>query len=36
MHAQSAINSLLTLEYMKNEPENKYFDRKSAKIRPST
>lgn len=29
----SKINSLLTLEYMQREHENKYFDRKSAQIR---
>ena len=33
--AQSRINPMLTLEYMQNEHENKYFDRKSAKIKPS-
>lgn len=32
---QSKINPLLTLEYMLEEEENKYFDRKSAQIRPS-
>ena len=31
----SKINPLLTLEYMQTESENKYFDRKSAKIKPS-
>ena len=35
MHIQSAINSALTLEYMQNEHENKYFDRKSAKVQPA-
>lgn len=32
---KSRYNSNLTLEYMTNEHENKYFDRKSAKIKPS-
>lgn len=32
---RSAINSLLTFDYIKTEPENKYFERKSAQIRPS-
>ncbi len=32
---QSKINPLLTLEYMLEEEENKYFDRKSAQIKPS-
>ena len=32
---QSAINTMLTLVYMTTEPENKYFDRKSAHIKPS-
>lgn len=32
---QSKINPLLTLEYMLTEEENKYFDRKSAQIKPS-
>jgi ATP-dependent DNA helicase RecG len=32
---QSAINTLLTLSYMTTAPENKYFDRKSAHIKPS-
>ena len=31
----SSYNPLLTLEYMQSEHENKYFDRKSAKIKPS-
>ena len=31
----STINKKLTLDYMQHEPENKYFDRKSAKIRPT-
>ena len=31
----SKINPMLTLEYMQTEHENKYFDRKSAAIRPS-
>lgn len=32
---QSHINPFLNLEYMQNENENKYFDRKSAKIKPA-
>ena len=32
---KSAINPILTLDYMINEDENKYFDRKSAKIKVS-
>lgn len=32
---KSKINSLLSLEYMLNEAENKYFDRKPAQIKPS-
>ncbi|WP_239478415.1 ATP-binding protein [Megamonas hypermegale] len=32
---KSKINPMLTLEYMVHEHENKYFDRKSAKIKPS-
>jgi len=32
---QSRINPMLTLEYMQTAEENKYFDRKSARIRPS-
>ncbi len=35
MQIRSNINQLLTLEYMQNEEENKYFDRKAAKVRPS-
>ena len=31
----SKINVFLTFEYMTSEHENKYFDRKSAQIRPS-
>lgn len=31
---RSKINSLLTLEYIVTEHENKYFDRKSAKVKP--
>jgi len=31
----SKIAPMLTLEYMQTEHENKYFDRKSAAIRPS-
>ena len=33
MDIQSKINPLLTLEYMRTENENKYFDRKSSQIR---
>jgi len=32
---KSAINPILTLDYMVKEDENKYFDRKSAKIKVS-
>lgn len=32
---KSMINPILTLKYMLEEDENKYFDRKSAQIRPS-
>lgn len=32
---RSIYNHLLTLDYMVNEEENKYFDRKSAKIKPN-
>ena len=32
---KSVINPLLTLDYMVTEDENKYFDRKSAKIKVS-
>lgn len=35
MSITSTINPMLTLDYIKNEHENKYFDRKSAKIRPA-
>lgn len=35
MSTSSIINPLLTLDYIKNEHENKYFDRKSAKVRPA-
>ena len=35
MDVCSEINPLLTLSYISHEHENKYFDRKSAKIRPS-
>lgn len=34
-NTKSKINPLLTLKYMLEEEENKYFDRKSAQIRPS-
>ena len=33
MSTASIINPLLTLEYVQTENENKYFDRKSGKIR---
>lgn len=32
---KSKINPMLTLEYIQTEPENKYFDRKSARVRPA-
>lgn len=32
---KSAINPMLTLKYLTTEHENKYFDRKSGKIKPS-
>lgn len=32
---QSKYNPMLTLDYLTKESENKYFDRKSAKIKPS-
>ncbi len=35
MQIRSQINHLLTLEYMQNENENAYFDRKSGKVKPS-
>ena len=35
MSISSTINPMLTLEYLIHEHENKYFDRKSAKIRPA-
>lgn len=35
MNVHSEINPILTLDYITNEHENKYFDRKSAKIKPS-
>ena len=35
MPTTSTINPLLTLDYIKNEPENKYFDRKDARIKPT-
>lgn len=34
VNTASGRNPLLTLEYMQGEHENKYFDRKSAQIRP--
>ena len=34
MDVRSEINPLLTLSYISHEHENKYFDRKSAKIKP--
>ena len=33
MPISSKINPMLTLDYIKNEHENKYFDRKVVKIR---
>ena len=35
MKIASKVNPLLTLSYMTTEHENKYFDRKSARIRVS-
>ena len=35
MSIVSKINTLLTLEYMQTESENKYFDRKSGQIKVS-
>ena len=32
---KSRINPILTLSYITQEDENKYFDRKSARIKPS-
>ena len=32
---ESKINNFLTLKYMITEAENKYFDRKSATIKPT-
>ena len=32
---RSQYQPILTLDYMKTEPENKIFDRKSARIKPS-
>ena len=34
-NVKSKVNPLLTLKYMLEEEENKYFDRKSAQIKPS-
>lgn len=31
----SKINSFINIDYIQNKPENKYFDRKSAKIKPA-
>ena len=31
----SIINKIFTLEYLTKAPENRYFDRKSADIKPS-
>ena len=33
--SRSLINPMFTVDYMITEPENKYFDRKSAKIKPA-
>jgi len=35
MPANSALNRMLTLDYILHEKENKYFDCKSAQIKPS-
>lgn len=35
MQPTSKLNASLTLKYMQHEHENKYFDRKSARIKPS-
>ena len=35
MQPTSKLNATLTLQYMQHEHENKYFDRKSARIKPS-
>ena len=35
MQPTSKLNATLTLKYMQHEHENKYFDRKSARIKPS-
>ena len=35
MQIRSDINRILTLEYMQKEDENKYFDRKAAKVKSS-
>lgn len=35
MQTVSKLNPMLTLEYMQQEHENKYFDRKSGRIKPS-
>lgn len=35
MPVSSAINRMLTLDYILHEKENKYFDCKSAQIKPS-
>ena len=35
MQLTSKLNATLTLQYMQHEHENKYFDRKSARIKPS-
>lgn len=35
MDIKSKVNPILTIEYLTTEHENKYFDRKSARIKPS-
>ena len=35
MPIASKVNPALTLEYMRTAAENKYFDRKSARIKPT-
>ena len=35
MNTASKRNPLLTIDYLQNEHENKYFDRKSAQVRPA-
>ena len=35
MNTASKRNPLLTIDYLQNEHEKKYFDRKSAQVRPA-